>query len=476
MKHTRRSFLKMTGAGVSAALLGAGISCSRQRKPNIIYILADDLGYGDLGCYGQKDIRTPHLDRMAAEGMRFTQHYAGSTVCAPSRCCLMTGYHTGHATIRGNGRIPLTDRDKTVPEYLKEAGYTTGLIGKWGLGEEGSSGIPNKKGFDYFFGYLNQRRAHNYYPEFLWRNTEKVFLDNEQKFTKDGVGSAAVKRVQYSHDLFADEALSFVEKNRENPFFLYLALTIPHANNESWLVNRHGMEVPDYGEYKDKDWPEAQKGTAAMISCMDRDIGRIVEQLKKLGIDDDTIIMFSSDNGPHREGQNDPDFFDSNGAYRGIKRDLYEGGIRVPFVVRWPGKIEAGQVSHHISAFWDLLPTACELAGLETSEQPDGISFLPTLLGKTQTEHPYLYWEFFEQGGKQAVRAGKWKAVRLKVNQNPSGPLELYDLEQDPGEERNIAAEYPDVAYDMAALLNKARTPSKHFQFAFEKKENVDQK
>jgi arylsulfatase A-like enzyme len=370
----------------------------------------------------------------------------------------------------------LTDRDKTVPEYLKEAGYTIGLIGKWGLGEEGSTGIPNKKGFDYFFGYLNQRRAHNYYPEFLWRNTEKVFLDNEQKFTKDGVGSAAVKRVQYSHDLFAEEALSFVEKNRDNPFFLYLALTIPHANNESWLVDRHGMEVPDYGEYEDKDWPEAQKGTAAMISRMDRDIGRIVDQLKKLGIDDDTIIMFSSDNGPHREGQNDPDFFDSNGAYRGIKRDLYEGGIRVPFIVRWPGKIEAGQVSHHISAFWDLLPTACELAGLETMEQPDGISFLPTLLGKPQTEHPYLYWEFFEQGGKQAVRAGKWKAVRLKVNQNPSGPLELYDLEQDPGEERNIAAEYPDVADDMAALLNKARTPSKHFQFPFEKKENVDQK
>jgi arylsulfatase A-like enzyme len=453
----------MPSSGCESELVGIG---KRTKRPNIIFILADDLGYGDLGCYGQKEIKTPNLDRMATEGMRFTQHYAGSTVCAPSRCALMTGLHTGHCWIRGNKRIPLRASDKTVAELLKKAGYTTALIGKWGLGEAGTTGIPNRKGFDYFFGYLNQARAHNYYPAWLWRNQQKVELRNEVIVDQeDSAKSASTNCVDYSHDLFTDEALAFIERNRNHPFFLYLAYTIPHANNESGLVGRHGMEVPDYGIYNDKDWPEPQKGHAAMITRMDRDIGRVIDKLIKLGLDENTIVFFSSDNGPHKEGGAAPDFFDSNGALRGIKRDLYEGGIRVPFIVRWTGKIESGSANDHISAFWDFLPTCCDLIDIKTPRNIDGISMVPTLLGypKRQKKHKFLYWEFHEQDGKQAVRLGKFKAVRLNIHNNPDSPLELYKLNNDIGEEHNIAAQHLGIIAKIKKIMKKARTASTHW-------------
>jgi arylsulfatase A-like enzyme len=481
--HTRREFLRMMG--ITAASAGASSllpSCADTgqiidspvleinltgSRPNIIFILADDLGYGDLGCYGQEQIATPNIDRMAAEGMRFTDHYAGSTVCAPSRCALMVGQHTGHCLIRGNGRVPLRPSDFTVAELLKEAGYATGIIGKWGLGEPDTTGIPNKQGFDYWFGYLNQRHAHNYYPEYLWRNEEKVYLRNVVE-PVNPPGGVATERVDYSHDLFTEEALAFVERNRAESFFLYLAYTIPHANNEARFLNQHGMEVPDYGIYADKDWPEPQKGHAAMITRMDRDIGRLIAKLKALGLDDNTLIMFSSDNGPHREGENNPDFNDSNGPLRGIKRDLYEGGIRVPMIARWPGRIKAGSVSNHISAFWDFLPTCAELIGVKAPQDIDGISMVPALLGRPseQKQHEFLYWEFHEQGKKQAVRVGDWKGVRLNVAKDPDGPIELYNLKNDIGEEHNVAARHPQIVAEIAEYMKSARTPSEHWPLA----------
>lgn len=431
-------------------------------KPNIILIVADDLGYGDLGVYGQKEIRTPNLDRMASEGMRFTDHYAGSTVCAPSRSSLMTGLHTGHTPIRGNkeiqpmGQHPIADEVVTVAEVLKSAGYATGLIGKWGLGGPDTSGIPNRQGFDYFFGYLGQRHAHNYYPEFLFRNEERVPLNNKlpEPVRGDGAG-VAVEKNDYSHDLIAGEALEFVELQKENPFFLCLTLTIPHANNEA---KKEGMEVPDLGDYADRDWPEPQKGHAAMISRMDADLGRLFAKIRELGLDEQTVIFFTSDNGPHSEGGNDPDFNDSNGPLRGIKRDLYEGGIRVPLIARWPGRIEAGGTSQHVSAFWDFVPTLAELAGAEAPSGLDGISMLPTLLSEgEQRNHEQLYWEFHEgKSSKQAVRRGQWKGVRL----DPKGPLELYDLSADIGEANDVAAQHPDVVESIEAYLAGARTES----------------
>ncbi len=440
------------------------------QKPNIIYILADDLGYGDLGSYGQQQIKTPNLDRLADEGMRFTQHYAGSTVCAPSRACLMTGLHSGHSPIRGNkevkpmGQHPLRDEDVTIAEMLKDAGYATGLIGKWGLGAPGSSGEPNNQGFDYFYGYLCQRHAHNYYPEFLFRNRERVVLEgniSQEPKRADGAG-VAVERAQYTHDLFAQEALGFIEKNQGKPFFLMLTMTIPHANNEA---GKAGMEVPDFGEYADKDWPDAQKGHAAMISRMDQSVGEIIEKLKTLGLDENTVIMFSSDNGPHREGGADPDFFDSNGPLRGIKRDLYEGGVRVPMIVRWPGRIKAGSESNHGSAFWDVLPTVSEIAGVEPPENIDGLSFLPELLGQEQPQHEYLYWEFhWWKASKQAVRMGDWKGVRL----SPNGPLELYNVQNDPSETNNIAAENPEVVAQITGLIDQARIDDENWPLKFE--------
>jgi len=476
---TRREFLRAAGLAAAAGALSASVpGChsggeagtrpvSQDKKPNIIFILADDLGYGDLGCYGQQTIQTPNLDRMAAEGMIFTDHYAGTCVCAPSRCSLMTGLHTGHTYIRGNsevqpmGQLPLPAETVTLPKLLKQDGYTTALIGKWGLGGPGSTGTPNKQGFDHFFGYLCQRHAHNYYPEFLFRNGERVPLGNEVKPVNPPSG-VATKRVQYSHDLFSAAALDFVTRHKRTPFFLYLAYTIPHANNEA---GENGMEVPSYGPYTGERWPKPQKGHAAMITRMDADIGRLFARLKALGLDKKTLVLFSSDNGPHKEGGADPEFFNSNGALRGQKRDLYEGGIRVPLIARWPGRIAAGSGTNHVSAFWDFLPTCCDLAGVTPPDGIDGISILPTLLGKPeeQKKHSYLYWEFHEQGKKQAVRMGDWKAVRLNVAKNPNSPIELYNLKDDLGEEHNASDQHPEITQQIADIMKTARTPSEHW-------------
>ena len=424
-----------------------------ERPPNVIFIMADDLGYGDLGCYGQKQVKTPNLDRMAAQGIRFTQYYAGSTVCAPSRSVLMTGQHTGHTYIRGNAKVNLRPEDTTVAEVLKRAGYATALVGKWGLGHEGSTGVPTRKGFDYFFGYLDQTHAHNYYPTFLLRNEERVKLRNVVP-NEGPVGQGkASEKVDYSPDLMTEEALSFVERNQGQSFFLYLAYTIPHANNEAAA---EGMEVPDLGEYRDRDWPPSAKAFAAMVTRMDRDIGRLLDKLAKLGIDRRTIIFFTSDNGPHHEGGNDPGFFDSNGPLRGVKRDLYEGGIRVPMIVRWPGRIKAGAVSSQVWGHWDFLPTAAEIAGVKPPPNIDGFSFLPALLGKKQRSHEFSYWEFHEGGFAQAVRMQEWKAVRLA----PGQPLELYDLKNDLGEQQNLALKQPNIIARIEEYLKTARVES----------------
>lgn len=467
-KHSRRRFLKWGAAGagaMAAGMLAPERTQAARRRPNIVFILADDLGYGDVGCFGQDKIETPNLDRMAARGMKLTAHYSGSTVCAPSRCCFMTGYHTGHAVVRGNkpvrplGQHPLPAREVTVAEVLKKAGYATGAAGKWGLGPPDSEGSPNRQGFDFYYGYNCQRNAHFYYPDFLWRNETKEPLP----------GNRGDKEGTYSHDLIADEALKFIRRHADRPFFLYVPFTIPHAE----------LAVPEdsLNRYRGK-WPEepypgrhygAQKypraAFAGMVTRMDRDVGRILDLLRKLDLEEDTLVLFSSDNGPHHEGGHDPQFFDSNGPLRGIKRDLYEGGIRVPTIAHWPGRVEAGTVSDHPSAFWDFLPTAAELAGVEPPSGIDGISYLPALLGRDaeQEEHDYLYWEFPAQGGKQAVRAGRWKAVRLQVRKNPDGPIELYDLETDIGEEHDVAAEHPDLVGRMNEIMQRARTESDIF-------------
>ena len=465
----RRDFLRTAGAGLAAAAISGchgpeGMQASREvPRPNIIFVMADDLGYGDLGCYGQERIQTPNLDRMAAEGMRFTQHYAGSTVCAPSRCSLMTGLHTGHTYVRGNreirpmGQLPLPEGTQTMPKLLKEAGYRTALIGKWGLGGPDSTGTPNNQGFDYFFGYLCQRHAHNYYPEFLFRNDERVPLDNEVAGDRPDGAGVATKKVDYTHDLMEDEAIQWIEENREGPFFLYLAVTIPHANNEA---GREGMEVPDYGIYADEDWPEPQKGHAAMISRLDRSVGRVMDKLKALGIDEDTVVFFTSDNGPHSEGGANPAFFDSNGPLRGQKRDLYEGGIRVPLIARWPGRIEAGTVSDHVSAFWDFMPTLATLGMAAEPNNTDGLCMGATLLSipNKQKQHKYLYWEFHERGSKQAVRFGRWKGIRFADDR-----FELYDLSKDLGETNDIADRHPEVIERIREFMSEARTESKYW-------------
>lgn len=462
--------------------LGASLSVAAD-KPNLIFILADDLGYGDLGCFGQEKIQTPHLDQMAAEGMKLTDFYAGSTVCAPSRSVLMTGQHTGRTWVRGNAgasnRDPQTLRpeDITVAEKLKDAGYATALIGKWGLGEVASTGHPNRQGFDYFFGYLNQRHAHNFYPTFLVRDEETVPLKNvvssewEAKRVADGAPDDGAGwahpegRIEYSHDLFAEEALQWLDEKAdgEQPFFLYLALTIPHANNEGTRGTGNGQEVPDYGIYADKDWTEPNKGHAAMVSRMDGDVGRILEKLKEKGVAEDTLVIFTSDNGHHQEGGNDPEFFDANGPLKGMKRDLYEGGVRVPTIAWWPGKIDAGSESDHVAYFGDFMATACELAGEETPEQTQSVSFLPMLLGlpHKQREHDYLYWEFYERGGKQAVRFGDWKAIRIPMFE---GDVELFDLSKDLGEENNVAAEHPEVVAKAKAFMEQAHTPNANWK------------
>jgi len=475
-----------------ATLFVSLVTTRATEKPNIIFILADDLGYGDLGCYGQQQIQTPHLDRMAAEGMRFTQFYAGSTVCAPSRAVLMTGRHIGHVSVRGNAGGKVSDleasrpqtlsRDEpTLAEVLKKAGYRTGLIGKWGLGELGSGSEPTRRGFDYFFGYLNQHHAHNYYPAFLTRNDSPVGLKNE--VSGEGVFGVgyATKKVEYSADLFADDATRWITQQSRaerdslpeaahragaeapgnaRPFFLYLALTLPHANNEAGRALGDGQEVPDYGPYAGQDWSHPHKGQAAMITRMDAQIGALFAQLKQLGLDDRTIVFFASDNGPHKEGGNDPKFFNASGGLRGLKRDLYEGGIRVPFLARWPGKIAAGKTSTHVGYFGDVMATVAELAGTPAPENIDSLSFLPELRGQPQKKHGALYWEFHEGATKQAVLVeGRWKGVRLR----PGAALELYDLTTDPGESNNVCDAQPEIARRVEELITTSRSENPHW-------------
>lgn len=451
---------------------GQNNDSGNDQSPNIIYIMADDLGYGDIEPYGQRMIKTPNLDQMARDGIMFTQHYAGNTVCAPSRCSLITGLHPGNAYVRGNkqaepsGQLPLPRETVTVSGLLQEAGYQTGMIGKWGLGNLGNSGDPKWHGWDFYYGYLDQVLAHNYYPEFLIRNGEKEYLRNEVIYLSDtlwhkGLGSYSVDKIDYSHDLFTEEALRFIDRNKDDPFFLYLPYTIPHNNGEAPAGEK--QEVPDFGKYKkEREWKRDTKGYAAMISRMDRDIGRIMERVDSLGLGEKTLVIFTSDNGPM---PNTPftDRFDSNGPMKGGKRDFYEGGIRVPFIARWTGTIEPGSVSEHISAFWDFLPTVCDLAGIPRPENTDGISYLPELLGKKQEKHEYLYWESPLNGFMTAIRKGRWKAVKENYREKPDAEFELYDLTEDIGEENNVAEKHPDIVEEMEAIARKAHSPSHHF-------------
>lgn len=446
-------------------------------RPNIILILADDLGYGELGSYGQKLVATPNLDRMATEGMRFTQFYAGSTVCAPSRSVLMTGQHMGHTRVRGNasagganGAInyasqTLGANDVTVATVLQRAGYATALVGKWGLGEADSSGAPWLHGFDYFYGFLNQTHAHNHFPDFLWRNRERVELPNDRVPVGPipGVGYAT-RRLRFADDAFFDEAESFIARAHDKPFFLELALTIPHANNERSRVLGDGMEVPGYGAYAGRDWPDNEKGHAAMNELLDRRVGQLLDLLAKHGLDEQTLVMFTSDNGPHQEGGGDydPEFMDSNGPLRGIKRDLTDGGIRVPLIARWPGRIPAGTVSGHVAYFGDFMATWAELARATMPGNVDSISFVPALLGRTgQPVHPYLYWEFYEKGVTQAVLLdGRWKAIRPR----DATAISLYDLQSDPSETNDVAAEQTAIVERAVALMRSAHVPNEHWQ------------
>ena len=429
------------------------------RKPNLVYILADDLGYGDLGCYGQQTLSTPHLDRMAAEGIRFTDHYAGSTVCAPSRCVLLTGLHTGHARIRSNRPGLLTDADVTLGQVLRRAGYRTACIGKWGVGNPPPPEDPNRRGFDHFFGYVDMWHAHNFYPPFLVRNGKRQALRNvpaaKWKNAAKGNGVAA-KKVDYAPDLLQKEALRFVEDNRACPFFLYYAMNVPHANNEGGATG-DGMEVPDFGEFAPKPWSAQEKGFAVMLRNIDRYVAEILAKLKALGIEDNTLVIFTSDNGPHQEGGHKMEFFNSNGGLRGMKRDLYEGGIRVPMIARWPGRIPARRTSGVVSGFQDMLPTLAEAADAKCPGGIDGISLLPTLFGRgTQGRHPHLYWEFpHPRAFKQAVRKGRWKAVRIRPKGKQKGRLELFDLVADPGEQNDVAAQNSAVAAEMAAIMDR---------------------
>ncbi len=492
IEYNRRDFLKTVGLGAAALTVTQLEFCKAPAgaKPNVIFILADDLGYGELGCFGQEKIRTPNIDRIAAEGMKFTQHYSGSPVCAPSRCVLLTGKHTGHAYIRDNsemrergevwrnplveGQYPLPENTFTIGRMFQSKGYTTGAIGKWGLGGPSTSGEPNSQGFDHWYGYLCQRRAHNYYPIHLWRNKERHILawnkyfyphqrlpQDRDPYDKSSYTEYSGK--QYSLDLMAEEALGFIRENRNKPFFLYLPFTVPHAAiqvPEDSLKEYEGAfpETPYTGDKGYLPHPAPRAGYAAMVTRMDREIGRIMSLLKELGIDDKTLVIFSSDNGPTFNGGTDSEFFRSAGPLRGLKTMLYEGGIRVPTVARWPGRIKPGRVSDLVSAFWDWLPTFAELLSVKPGRDTDGISLLPTLLGnqEKQKSHDYLYWEY---SGKQAVRRGDWKAYRSSLD----SPLEIYNLRDDIAEQQDLAGQRPDLVKEMGNIMMAARIESELF-------------
>lgn len=483
-------FLEMKNIKFLVILVLTVVSCSikkekevkKNAKPNIIYILADDLGYGDISSYGQQKFSTPNLDAMVANGMKLTQHYSGTSVCAPSRSSLMTGQHTGHTPIRGNkelaseGQQPLPDGSITIAEVLKNAGYVTGAFGKWGLGFVTSEGGATNQGFDEFFGYNCQRMSHRYYPTHVWHNKEKVLLE----------GNDWTKKVTYAPDLIQHKTLEFLEKNKDKPFFAYVPIILPHAEmiapmdpifekykgkfEETPHTTNSDNYTSDYGpnlvpkHYCPQPTPHA--AFAAMVDRLDMYVGQIVAKVNDLGIADNTIIMFASDNGPHDEGGADPEFFNSAGGLKGIKRDLYEGGIRSPFIAVWPNKIKAGSTSEHISAFWDVMPTVAELAGVKTPSQSDGVSFLPTLLGEeTQKKHDYLYWEFHGKGGRQAVRKGKWKAVAYNIENTKKATFELFNLDIDPFEKNDIAATNPEIVAELSDLIKEAHEESEIFPF-----------
>ena len=448
------------------------------RLPNIILIVADDLGYGEVGCYGQKRIKTPSIDRLAQEGIRFTSFYAGSPVCAPSRCTLMTGKHTGHAYIRANGdpkhldhlkkeygwefpgQNPIPESEVTIAEILKSKGYVTAGMGKWGLGHFGTTGDPNKQGFDLFYGFNCQRHAHNHYPKFLWRNAKKEPQPGNDR---------SLYGETYSQDQFVNEAIRFVRENKQQPFFLYLPFIIPHLGIQApqASVDEYTSVIPEE-DYQHRGYvkhPTPRAGYAAMVSHMDQGVGQITSLIDELGLAKDTIIIFTSDNGPtyDRIGGSDSDFFESSGPFRGRKGSVYEGGIRVPMVVRWPGQIAPNQETGHVSAFWDILPTLCEITGGQHPPAIDGLSFLPTLTGEgTQAEHEYLLWEFPSYQGQQALRIGRWKAVRTRMFQG-NRTLELYDLQEDPGESKDVAGDHPQVVKKCEQYLRERRTDSELF-------------
>ncbi|WP_111671740.1 arylsulfatase [Algoriphagus litoralis] len=466
-------------------ILFGSVSCknaerkSAESPPNVIFILADDLGYGDLGFLGQQYTETPNIDQLAVEGMFFSHHYAGSTVCAPSRSSLLTGLHTGHTPIRGNsevqpeGQFPMADTLMTLSKVFQEAGYTTGAFGKWGLGMNETSGDPLNQGFGQFFGYLCQRYAHRYYPAYLWENGQKVNLPGNNWTTTE----------TYAPDVIQEKTLEFIDQNQSKPFFLFMPIVLPHAElaaPDDAIFQKYrqkfGEEMPhigpqggDYGPemnipaYQSQAYPHATH--AAMVERVDKIVGEVVAKLEALGLSENTIIVFSSDNGPHREGGADPDFFDSNGIFRGYKRDLYEGGIRVPTIVKWPGKVKAGSASNHVSAFWDWLPTFAELVGKSAPPEIDGISLLPTLLGeKEQPKHDHLYWEFHELGGRQAVQREGWKLVKYHIKDEEKMTVELYNLSVDPSETQDLAKENPEKVTELDELIMKAHRPNPVFR------------
>lgn len=471
---------------VAVALTARSAGAQVPPRPNIVYILADDLGYGEVGAYGQTQIRTPAIDRLAAEGLRFTQHYSGSPVCAPSRAALLTGFHTGHGYVRDNfelggwrddeerGQLPLLPGTVTLGRLLQQAGYATAVIGKWGLGGPQSAGIPTRQGFDYFFGYLDQKQAHNYYPTHLWRNDERVPLRNpyfspHQRLVgdpNDPAAYASFTATDYAVDLMGDDALRWVRAHAGEPFFLYLAFPVPHLAlqvPDEALAEYAGQfaETPYLGDRSYLPHRAPRAAYAAMITRMDWHIGRLMALLDSLGLDERTLVMFSSDNGPTYVGGVDTEFFRSTGGLRGLKGSVFEGGIRVPFIARWPGRIAPGSESAHVSAFWDVLPTVGALLGLEVPDGIDGRSFLPTLLGQPgQEEHASLYWEYHGLWkGAQAVRMGGWKGVRVGAHEHADAPIALFDLGRDPFEERDVSAAHPDVARRIAAVM-AARTIS----------------
>ncbi|MEP6916339.1 MAG: arylsulfatase [Acidobacteriota bacterium] len=429
-------------------------------RPNVVYVMADDLGYGDLGSYGQKEIQTPNLDRLAREGMRFTQFYAGSTVCAPSRAVLMTGRHMGHVSVRANaGAARMADQslrpgDRTIGHVFKDAGYATALFGKWGLGEIGMVGHPNRMGFDEFFGFLNQTHAHNYYPSFLVHNSARYPLRNVEALENPQGGGYAKEKVDYAPDVIFEKALAWMTDHQSAPFFLYFSPTLPHANNEAATARGDGQEVPDYGIYQDRPWPNPDKGQAAMITRLDTQVGRLMDALRTAGVDRNTLVIFTSDNGPHQEGKNNPGLFHPAGPLRGMKRSLYEGGVRVPFIARWPGQIAAGSTSDHVGYFGDMLATVTDLTRQALPAGLDSISIVPTLLNRAgQAEHEFIYFEFYEQGGRQSVRFGDWKAIREPIK---TGPIQLFDLAHDLGETTNVAAGHADLVARAAAYMDRA--------------------